>query len=68
MEVIAVAEREHRWRWEIRHNGRIIRESGDRFVTPHDAIEDGKRRLAALWTGTDRPPISRQPQRRRAAP
>jgi len=67
MEVIAVAERENRWRWEIRHGGKVVKESGERFATPRDAIEDGKRRLAALWTGDDRPPISRQSQRRRTA-
>ena len=63
MEVVAVAEREHRWRWEIRHNGTIVKESTARFPTIAEAITDGKRSLLGLWTGADRPPISRRSQR-----
>ena len=64
MEVIAVAEPEGRWRWEIRHAGTYIKRSEERFETAQAAIEDGKRRLLALWTGEDRPPISRRIQGR----
>ena len=67
MEVIAVAEREHRWRWEIRHNGQIIRESTAHFPTVAEAIENGRQALTGLWTGKDRPPISRRSQRPPAA-
>ena len=67
MEVIAVAEREHRWRWEIRHNGQIIKESTARFLTITEAIEDGRCSLVGLWTGQDRPPITRRSQRPPAA-
>ena len=42
MEVIAIAEPEARWRWEIRHAGTVVKRSDGRFATAHDAIEDGK--------------------------
>jgi len=64
VEIVAVAERSNEWRWQIRHNGRLIEESGRRFAALSDAIEDGKRHLPALWTGRDRPPMTRQMQRR----
>jgi len=64
MEVIAVAEPEDRWRWEIRHGGTVVKRSDERFETARDAIEEGKRRLLTLWTGEDRPPISRRLQGR----
>jgi len=64
MEVIAIAEPEARWRWEIRHAGTVVKRSDGRFATAHDAIEDGKRRLLTLWTGEDRPPFSRRLQGR----
>jgi len=62
MEVVAVAEREHQWRWEIRHGGQLIKESRNRFATLSDAIHDGKQQLLSLWTGKDRPPITRRSQ------
>ena len=64
MEVIAVAEPEGRWRWEIRHGGTVVKTSDERFETAHDAIEEGKRRLLTLWTGDDRPRINRRMQGR----
>src|SRR3989442_7438594 len=41
-----------------------VKRSDGRFATAHNAIEDGKRRLLTLWTGEDRPPISRRLQGR----
>src|SRR5262249_9296008 len=67
MEVIAVAEREHCWRWEIRHNGQTVKEWRERFTTLTDAIEDGKRYLLVQWMPEERPPISRRPWRQCAA-
>jgi len=67
MEVVAVAEREHQWRWEIRHGGQLIKESRARFATLSDAINNGKQQLRSLWTGTDRPPITRRSQSWRRA-
>jgi len=64
MEVVAVAEREHRWRWEIRHAGKMVKESDTVFSTVSEALEDGRRNLLGLWTGDDRPPITRRSQRR----
>lgn len=62
MEVVGVAEREHQWRWEIRHGGQLVKESRERFATLQDAIRDGKQHLLSLWTGKDRPPITRRSQ------
>jgi len=66
MEVIALAESEGRWRWEIRHEGTAVKGSTERFDTAHDAIQDGKRHLLTLWTGEDRPPINRRLQGRQS--
>jgi len=66
MEVIALAESEANWRWEIRHEGDVVKRSDVRFNTAHDAIQDGKRHLLTLWTGQDRPPINRRLQGRQS--
>ena len=58
MEVIAVAEREHCWRWEIRHQGQTVKESSERFFTLTDAIEDGKRYLLEQWMPEARPSVT----------
>ena len=63
MEVIAVADSKHRWRWEIRHNEETVKESDAKFATLEEAIADGKRHLLGMWTGQDRPPITRRSQR-----
>jgi len=62
MEVVAVAERERQWRWEIRHGGQLVRESRAEFPTLQDAIKDGKQQLHWLWIGDDRPQITRKSQ------
>src|ERR1043166_1981871 len=62
MEVVAVAERERQWRWEIRHGGQLVRESRAEFTTLQDAIKDGKQQLLSLWIGDDRPQITRKSQ------
>ncbi len=61
MEVVAVAERERQWRWEIRHGGQLVRESrAERhYKTP---IKDGKQQLRSLWIGDDRPQVTRKSQ------
>ncbi len=66
MEVIAIAEPDARWRWEIRHGGAVVQRSDDQFDTAHDAIQDGKRRLLTLWTGEERPPSNRRLQGRQS--
>jgi hypothetical protein len=66
MEVIALAESEANWRWEIRHGGAVVKRSHERFDTANDAIQDGKRHLLTLWTGQDRPPIHRRLQGRQS--
>jgi len=55
MEVIAVAEREHCWRWEIRHHGQTVKESKERCY------------LLDQWMPEEWPRISRRPWRRSAA-
>jgi len=62
MEVVAVAERERQWRWEIRHGGQLVRESRAEFPTLQDAIRDGKQQLHSLWIGDDRPQVTRKSQ------
>ncbi len=66
MEVVAIAEPDARWRWEIRHGGAVVQRSDDQFDTAHDAIQDGKRRLLTLWTGEDRPTSHRRLQGRQS--
>jgi len=56
MEVIAIAEPDVRWRWEIRHGGAVVQRSDDQFDTAHDAIQDGE----------DRPPSHRRLQGRQS--
>ena len=66
MEVIAIAEADARWRWEIHHGGTVVKRSEERFDTAHNAIQDGNRCLLTVWTGGDRPPISRRLQGRQS--
>ena len=62
MEVIAIADRKDYWRWEIRHQGKVSKESRASFETLAEAITEGKRHLLNLWAGEDRPPITRKSQ------
>jgi len=59
MEVIAIAERGHGWRWEIHHAGQVIKQSVERFSTVVEAIEEGRRHAVGLSTEEHRPPIRR---------
>jgi hypothetical protein len=42
MEVIAIADRNDHWRWEIRRQGKVIKESRGAFPTLAQAITEGK--------------------------
>ncbi len=45
---VAVSSEQFRWRWQIWLDGRLVEESGERYLTMADALADGHRRAGAL--------------------
>jgi hypothetical protein len=48
MDVIATGEGKDCWRWEIRHAGRVVKQSAKRFSSLVEALEEGKRQAVEL--------------------
>jgi hypothetical protein len=64
MEVIAVAEAEGRWRWEIWDDGRVVERSEHLFDTLRDALVDEERHIMTVWMSQARIPSIRRFQGR----